>query len=56
MLRYGDEAIYWTKRVVPEVALTDSELVFVGYGIVEPAWTGTITPGSTCAARPRSSW
>jgi Zn-dependent M28 family amino/carboxypeptidase len=36
-LRYADEAVYWTKRVVPQAALSDSELVFVGYGIVEPA-------------------
>ncbi len=36
-LRYADEAVYWTKRVVPAAALADSELVFVGYGIVEPA-------------------
>jgi Zn-dependent M28 family amino/carboxypeptidase len=37
LLKYADDAVYWTKRVVPEVALTDSEMVFVGYGIVEPA-------------------
>ena len=37
LLKYADDAVYWTKRVVPEFALTDSELVFVGYGIVEPA-------------------
>lgn len=36
-LRYGDEAVYWTKRVVNEVKLENSELVFVGYGIDEPA-------------------
>jgi Zn-dependent M28 family amino/carboxypeptidase len=36
-LRYGDEAVYWTRRIVPEVSLDRSELVFVGYGIVEPA-------------------
>jgi Zn-dependent M28 family amino/carboxypeptidase len=36
-LRYGDEAVYWTKRVVPEVSLDASDLVFVGYGIVDPA-------------------
>ncbi len=36
-LRYGDEAVYWTKRVVPEVTLDKSDLVFVGYGIVDPA-------------------
>jgi Zn-dependent M28 family amino/carboxypeptidase len=37
LLTYADEAVFWTKRVVPEAALADSELVFVGYGIVEPA-------------------
>lgn len=36
-LKYGDQAVYWTKRVVPQVSLDASELVFVGYGIVEPA-------------------
>jgi Zn-dependent M28 family amino/carboxypeptidase len=36
-LKYGDQAVYWTKRVVPQVSLEASELVFVGYGIVEPA-------------------
>jgi len=35
-LRYGDEAVYWTTRPVTDQALADSELVFVGYGIVEP--------------------
>ena len=36
-LRYGNEAVYWTKRVVPEVSIQNSELVFVGYGIVDAA-------------------
>jgi Zn-dependent M28 family amino/carboxypeptidase len=36
-LKYGDQAVFWTKRVVPQVSLDASELVFVGYGIVEPA-------------------
>jgi len=36
-LRYGDDALYWTNRVVPKIGLESSELVFVGYGIVEPA-------------------
>jgi Zn-dependent M28 family amino/carboxypeptidase len=36
-LKYADEAVYWTKRVVPQVSLAGSDLVFVGYGIVEPA-------------------
>jgi Zn-dependent M28 family amino/carboxypeptidase len=35
-LRYADEAVYWTRRVVPAVSLADSDLVFVGYGIVAP--------------------
>jgi Zn-dependent M28 family amino/carboxypeptidase len=35
-LRYGEEAVYWTTRPVTDQALADSELVFVGYGIVEP--------------------
>ena len=37
VLGYADDAVYWTKRVVPEAALDHSELIFVGYGIVEPA-------------------
>jgi Zn-dependent M28 family amino/carboxypeptidase len=36
-LKYGDQAVYWTKRVVNEIKLERSELVFVGYGIDEPA-------------------
>ena len=38
VLRYGDDAVYWTTRPVREVALEASELVFVGYGIVEPQY------------------
>jgi Zn-dependent M28 family amino/carboxypeptidase len=37
LLKYADDAVYWTKRIIREAALTGSELVFVGYGIVEPA-------------------
>lgn len=36
-LKYGDQTVFWTKRVVPQVSLEASEIVFVGYGIVEPA-------------------
>ncbi len=35
---YGDEFMAWTKRVVPGVELEDSELVFVGYGVVAPEY------------------
>jgi Zn-dependent M28 family amino/carboxypeptidase len=35
-LRYGKDMVIWTKREVPSVALVQSELVFVGYGIVAP--------------------
>jgi Zn-dependent M28 family amino/carboxypeptidase len=34
--QYADEFVAWTKRVVPETAIENSELVFVGYGIVAP--------------------
>ncbi|MEM9704927.1 MAG: M28 family metallopeptidase [Pseudomonadota bacterium] len=37
-LKYGDEAIYWTKRVVDAVAFDDSDMVFVGYGVVAPEY------------------
>jgi Zn-dependent M28 family amino/carboxypeptidase len=35
---YGDEFMAWTLRVVEKVALVDSEMVFVGYGIVAPQY------------------
>ncbi len=34
--RYGDEFVAWTKRVVDREQIANSELVFVGYGIVAP--------------------
>jgi Zn-dependent M28 family amino/carboxypeptidase len=36
----GRDIVMWTKRAVPQVHLAQSELVFVGYGIVAPeyAW------------------
>jgi Zn-dependent M28 family amino/carboxypeptidase len=35
-LRIPDEAVIWTKRVVPQMDLAASPLVFVGYGVVAP--------------------
>lgn len=35
---YGDEIMAWTKRVVESVEVNDSEMVFVGYGVVAPEY------------------
>jgi Zn-dependent M28 family amino/carboxypeptidase len=35
-LGLGKDAVVWTRREAPEVSLANSELVFVGYGIVAP--------------------
>jgi Zn-dependent M28 family amino/carboxypeptidase len=37
-LRHADDAVFWTRRPVPESRLTDAELVFAGYGIVAPEY------------------
>src|SRR6266511_1523912 len=39
-LAFPGESVVWTKRFVPEIQVEDSELVFVGYGVVAPeyAW------------------
>ncbi|MEM1194326.1 MAG: M28 family metallopeptidase, partial [Pseudomonadota bacterium] len=37
-LEYGPQAVYWTKRVEETIAVQDSEMVFVGYGIVAPEY------------------
>lgn len=37
-LQYGRDMVVWTKRLVPEVKLEDSELVFVGHGVVAPEY------------------
>ncbi|MHA7870716.1 MAG: M28 family metallopeptidase [Hyphococcus sp.] len=37
-LEYRKDVVYWTKRVAENVAIEDSELVFVGYGIVAPEY------------------
>jgi len=38
LFAYGHEFMAWTLRVVKEVSLTNSEMVFVGYGIVAPEY------------------
>lgn len=35
---YGEDMMVWTTRVVPQAELDESELVFVGYGIVAPEY------------------
>ena len=35
-LKYPDEFVAWTKRVVEQAGLSNSELAFVGYGVVAP--------------------
>lgn len=37
-LNYGSQAVYWTKRVQDDVAFDDSDVVFVGYGVVAPEY------------------
>lgn len=37
-LNIGQDAMIWTKRVTDEVGFSDSELVFVGFGIVAPEY------------------
>jgi len=35
-LKWKDDVVAWTKHVAPSAVLEDSELVFVGYGVVAP--------------------
>ncbi|WP_138380317.1 M28 family metallopeptidase [Luteithermobacter gelatinilyticus] len=37
-LKYGPEYMAWTKRMVEQVSVDESEMVFVGYGIVAPEY------------------
>lgn len=37
-LRMGEDVVYWTKRAEDQVSIADSELVFVGYGVVAPEY------------------
>ncbi len=35
---FGSDEIYWTKRVDPDVSFDNSDVVFVGYGVVAPEY------------------
>ena len=35
-LKYMQDMVIWTKRLVPEISVADSPLVFVGHGVVAP--------------------
>ncbi|GGD06542.1 M28 family metallopeptidase [Aquisalinus flavus] len=37
-LAYGAETVFWTKNVVENVTFDDSDMVFVGFGIVAPEY------------------
>jgi Zn-dependent M28 family amino/carboxypeptidase len=37
-LKWRDDVVAWTKHVADSASLTDSELVFVGYGVVAPEY------------------
>ncbi|MFM7396943.1 MAG: M28 family metallopeptidase [Gammaproteobacteria bacterium] len=37
-LEYSTDMVIWTKRVVPEVSISESPLVFVGHGVVAPEY------------------
>ena len=37
-LEYRNDVVYWTKRVEENVAFEDSEMVFVGYGVIAPEY------------------
>lgn len=38
VLQFGGDMMAWTKRVTGQVEIKDSELVFVGYGVVAPEY------------------
>jgi Zn-dependent M28 family amino/carboxypeptidase len=38
-LVFGKDMVIWTKRAVPEITVAQSEMVFVGYGIVAPEYS-----------------
>ena len=35
---FGTDEIFWTKRVAPDLSFKDSDVVFVGYGVVAPEY------------------
>lgn len=38
-LKWGDDIVAWTKHVADRASIDDSEMVFVGYGVVAPEYT-----------------
>jgi Zn-dependent M28 family amino/carboxypeptidase len=37
-LGFQEDVVFWTKRVADEIAIEDSEVIFVGYGVVAPEY------------------
>jgi Zn-dependent M28 family amino/carboxypeptidase len=37
-LKWRDDAVAWTKHVAPSASLDNSEMIFVGYGVVAPEY------------------
>lgn len=37
-LSFGDEAVFWSKQIKEDISFADSELVFVGFGVVAPEY------------------
>jgi Zn-dependent M28 family amino/carboxypeptidase len=37
-LAMGQDVVYWTKRAEAEIRISDTDLVFVGYGVVAPEY------------------
>ena len=37
-LEYANDYVSWTQRIEPRTQVTDSEIVFVGYGVVAPEY------------------
>ena len=50
-LKWKDDVVAWTKHVADRASLDESELVFVGYGVVAPEYNWDDYKGSTLTAR-----
>ena len=50
-LRFPDDYVAVSRRIVPEVTVADSDLVFVGYGVVAPEYGWDDYKGWMCVAR-----
>ena len=51
-LKFKDDVVAWTKRVQDTASIADSEMIFVGYGVVAPEfqwddYKGVDTKGKT---------